>query len=375
MMDMLYLQVNIVGMLILFVILLNQQSIDDGTGRQKAFINLVYSVFIILIFDSVMWLIDGEQFPYSKAIYWAVSSIYYAFNCFIGLIWFLYVSLFFYNKRIKNEKFLKIICIPAVLNNVLIYLNFQNNIYFSINDMNIYTRGPLFFISAVVVLPYLIIPFYYCVRTYLTTENVLEKQDSAIIMKTYVLPVIGIVVQTLFYGVSLIWICAVLSLLYIFINFQNKRILTDPLTQLNNRYQFDICLQNIKRGMVKEETHAIIFIDIDKFKSINDENGHVFGDKVLIGVAAILRLACDQKDAVIGRYGGDEFYVFCRSAERDDVIKRIYQYVEEYNRTDRAGIMLSLSIGWSDFMADESSGLEMALERADRAMYKNKIKQ
>ncbi|MDD3393776.1 MAG: diguanylate cyclase [Anaerotignum sp.] len=374
MVDMLYLQVNVVGMMILSVILINQQSIDDGTGRQKAFIYLVYSVFSILILDSVMWLIDGEQLPYLKEINWVITSICYFFNCFIGFVWFIYVSLLFYDKRIKNPKFWKVICIPAVLNNVLIYLNFKNNIYFSISDMNIYMRGPLFFVSTLIVLPYLIIPFYYCVRIYRTTEDILEKQDSAIIMKIYVLPVIGIVVQNLFYGVSLVWISAVLSLLFIFINFQNKRITTDPLTQLNNRYQFDICLQNIKRGMAKEEMHAIIFIDIDKFKNINDENGHVFGDKVLISVATILRRACDKEDAVIGRYGGDEFYVFCKSAERDEIINRIHQYVEEYNRSDRARIRLSLSIGWSDFRADESGGLETTLERADRAMYKNKVK-
>ncbi len=374
MIDVLYLQINIIGMMILGIILMNQQNINDGTGRQKAFICLIYSVFAILILDSGMWLIDGKQLPYFRALNLLVSSMYYFFNCFIGFVWFIYMSLLFYDKKIKDRKFWKIISIPVILNSLLIFLNLKYKFYFYINEYNIYSRGSLFFIAFVIVLPYFIIPFYYCLRVYRMSDNIIEKKSCAIIAKIYVLPIIGVIIQNLFYGLSLIWICVVLSLLLIFINFQNKRISTDPLTQLNNRCQFDVYLQSIQRGMTRGVRYSIVFIDVDKFKKINDYYGHVYGDRVLIAVAGVLRQACEEKGAIIGRYGGDEFYVFCKTAIKDEIIKRIYKYLDEYNGTNNEGVILSLSIGTSDFEAEEFRDMESFVELADKAMYENKMK-
>ncbi len=370
--EFLYLQVNIVGMMIIYIILTNQQSIDDGTGRQKVFIYLIYSVFIIQFLDSVMWLIDGKQFLYAKAINWAASSFYYFFNCFVGFVWFVYVSLLFHDKKIRNKKLWGMIGIPLIMNTVLIILNIRYNIFFHIDENNVYSRGPYFFVSFLTGLPYFLVAFYYCLRVYQRAESILEKNDCATIMKTYFLPMVGIVFQYFFYGLTLIWACVVLSLLIIFINFQNKRISTDPLTQLNNRYQFDIYLQNIRHGMTKGKLYSILIIDVDKFKEVNDTFGHVFGDKILIGVASILRRACEETDAIIGRYGGDEFYVFCKTAVKEEIIGRIHRAVAEFNAKDSVGVGLSLSIGSSDFETDEFGQIGNFVELADRAMYKNK---
>ena len=374
MVEIYYLQVNLIGMVILGVILLNQQNIDDGTGRQKAFIYLNYSVFAILAFDSAMWYIDGKQFPFSIEINWAISSIYYLLSCIIVFIWFIYFSLFLHQNKIKNHKYFLISCIPVILNALFVFLNIKYNIFFSIDENNIYSRSPIFLISLFIVLPYLAIPFFNCIKFYKTSDNLIEKKDCMLIMKIHILPIIGTIFQSLFYGVSLIWICTVLSLLFIFINFQNKRISTDPLTQLNNRCQFDICLQSIRRDVTRDETYSIVIIDVDKFKEINDTYGHIFGDKVLISVAGILRKACQNEGAIIGRYGGDEFYIFCKMEVRDNIIKHINRYVEEYNEVDDVGIGLSLSIGSSDFEAEDIRKVENIVEKADKAMYANKVK-
>lgn len=100
MVDILYVQVNVIGMLILGVILMNQQNIDNGTGRDRAFIYLNYSVFIVLILDSAMWLLNGEHFPFAIEINWVISSIYYLFHGFTVFIWFIYISLFFKSNKI-----------------------------------------------------------------------------------------------------------------------------------------------------------------------------------------------------------------------------------------------------------------------------------
>lgn len=374
MVGILYTQVNLIGMVILVAILLNQQNIDNGTGRQRAFIYLNYSIFVVLFVDTGMWLANGTQFPFAIEINWAISSIYYIFQAFTVFVWYIYISLFLNRKRIRDSKYFFVMCIPVILNTLLVLINTKHNIYFSIDEANIYARSPLFFISILVNMPYIMIPFLDCIRIYRNSENIIEKKDCVLIMKIHVLPFIGIVAQVLLYGVSLIWICTVLSLLFIFINFQNKRISTDPLTQLNNRYQFDICLQNIRRDMAWEGSYSIVFLDVDKFKEINDTYGHIVGDGVLISVAEILRRACEKEEAIVGRYGGDEFYLFCKSGVRDKIIQSITQLVKAYNDADKLGIHLSLSIGTSDFGLDHTSALESIIEKADKAMYANKGK-
>jgi diguanylate cyclase (GGDEF)-like protein len=124
--------------------------------------------------------------------------------------------------------------------------------------------------------------------------------------------------------------------------------------------------------MTKGKLYSILFIDVDKFKEVNDTYGHVFGDKILIVIASILRRACEETGAMIGRYGGDEFYVFCKTAVKKEIMERIDRYVAEFNAADSAGVGLSLSIGSSDFETDEFGEIENFVELADRAMYKNK---
>lgn len=372
--DILYLQVNIVGMIILYIMLINQQNIDNGTNRQKAFRYLNYSVFVILILDSCMWLIDGNQFPYAHQIYWAVTSFYYFFNCGIAFIWYIYISKFFYqNHRESKKKLFFVMSIPIILNTLLIMLNLKYPIYFTIGENNVYDRASFFVVSFLVALPYLGVPLLQCLRVYRTTDNILERKDAALIMKIHILPIIGIIIQILIYGISLIWICQVLSLLCFFINFQNKIISMDPLTHLNNRYQYNVCMQSIGRGTLGG-INAIIFIDIDKFKGINDRFGHVFGDKVLVAVASILMKACEGQETIVGRFGGDEFYIFCKVSAKEEIIERMHSFVAVYNEMDRLGVGLSLSIGSSDFEGKETRKTEDIVELADQAMYKNKVK-
>lgn len=372
--EILYLQVNIVGMIIIYIMIRNQQTIENGTDRQKAFRYLNYSVLFVLILDSVMWCIDGKKFLFSKEIYWCLASIYYFFHCFVGFMWYVYISKFFYQWKKQNKWLLFFMHIPMILNTILILLNVKYPLYFTIGEDAVYARERFFMISFLVVIPYIVVPFLQCLRVYHTSDNILERKDCSLILKIQILPVIGIIIQVLIYGISLIWICQVLALLCFFINFQNKIISMDPLTQLNNRYQFNVCLQSIDKGLAKGEMNSIIFIDIDKFKGINDRFGHVFGDRILIQVSDILVSACKGNETIVGRFGGDEFYIFCKQLAKDKIIWRINRYVQDYNAGNVDGAELSLSIGSSDFHGTERKTLEDILELADKAMYKNKIK-
>ena len=117
-----------------------------------------------------------------------------------------------------------------------------------------------------------------------------------------------------------------------------------------------------------ETDGALMFIDLDDFKEINDIQGHPKGDEVLRFVAHTLRRALRSSD-LIGRVGGDEFIVFLRGASAKEEIvvcaKRLCDAVKQYPNHD---IILSCSIGIALSPAD-GNDYETLVRKANTAMY------
>ncbi|MBB3167618.1 EAL domain-containing protein [Simiduia aestuariiviva] len=149
----------------------------------------------------------------------------------------------------------------------------------------------------------------------------------------------------------------------------------DRITQLPNRWFFTeqtaIELTKAKRENTKV---AMLFIDVDNFKSINDSLGHATGDDFLRAIAARLR-ACTRESDVVARLGGDEFTVLLTNI---DDYKNAFKVAEQIIRSMNQAFMLlgnqifsSVSIGISIF-PDDATTTETLLSHADQAMYASK---
>ena len=187
-----------------------------------------------------------------------------------------------------------------------------------------------------------------------------------------ILPVLAGIVQSFFYGVSLIWICAVLSLLMIFVNFQNRQITTDVLTGLNNRYQFNRYLARTVGNARENVQHSLILIDIDQFKQINDRYGHLNGDKALMIVSDILQKSSADTDAFLSRFGGDEFTIICKTICVKPLINQIERTIAAFNQSKKETFFLSLSIGRADLEGGTTKDPDDLISRADKDMYQKK---
>ncbi|MFM0346075.1 diguanylate cyclase domain-containing protein [Paraburkholderia sp. RL17-347-BIC-D] len=146
----------------------------------------------------------------------------------------------------------------------------------------------------------------------------------------------------------------------------------DVLTGLPNRVLFMEKLESaIDEATRREEGLAVLFVDLDRFKQINDQFGHAVGDKVLVAVARRLKQVLCSAD-VVARLGGDEFIVLIegpRSAEAAPAIaSRIMATLNEELRVDGQGMTVGASIGISQF-PDDSGTAEELLLNADAAMY------
>lgn len=151
----------------------------------------------------------------------------------------------------------------------------------------------------------------------------------------------------------------------------------DNLTGLSNRYYFD---KSLRSALSRAERHrtklALIFIDLDDFKTINDSYGHDIGDEMLKSIAKILQSMMRAGDDVC-RLGGDEFAILVHQFEdKQDLINLVDRILERLRIPQRIGnhdLSISASIGIALFPESASDAGDL-LKAADLAMYSSKKK-
>src|SRR5690606_19209983 len=145
------------------------------------------------------------------------------------------------------------------------------------------------------------------------------------------------------------------------------------LTGLSNRQAADSALQAlITQTPVGGEAFAVMLIDLDRFKHINDTFGHDAGDKVLIAVAERLRSLVRESDAV-ARMGGDEFFIILNSAGNIGMVTRIAQKILDAQQAPievQANVFekIGMSIGIALYPDHGDNPLSLR-KHADQAMY------
>jgi diguanylate cyclase (GGDEF)-like protein len=153
--------------------------------------------------------------------------------------------------------------------------------------------------------------------------------------------------------------------------------LQDPLTGLYNRRHFE---ERLGSELAASERHehpvSLLMVDVDHFKSINDQHGHVAGDEALRMVAFVLRGAVRKED-VLARYGGEEFVVVARETALDgarSLGERIRRAVEKSRcawQGHDLGVTVSIGVAVSAGLAEFGPGRaeRELIEAADRALY------
>ena len=148
----------------------------------------------------------------------------------------------------------------------------------------------------------------------------------------------------------------------------------DALTGLTNRKLFEeLLMRAVFRGDRSRHPVAVLFVDLDGFKEINDAHGHPMGDRVLAETARRLENVVRPGD-VVARLGGDEFAVLCENlsdvADAEKIAGRIVAAVAEPIGVTSGIAIVTASVGVA--LADDGEGASSLVSRADHAMYEMK---
>lgn len=146
----------------------------------------------------------------------------------------------------------------------------------------------------------------------------------------------------------------------------------DELTGISNRRGFrELADKSLKFCLRHGTAASLIFMDLDKFKPINDEFGHAEGDRVLIDFAGLMKTAFRDSD-VFARLGGDEFVALLTDASNEvaeEVVGRLREATEKYSEQANRGYALAFSYGIVEFNPAIHLSIDALLADSDRQMY------
>lgn len=362
--------INIYSIAVLMVIYhqANKQ-VDQKNTQHRLFLRMTELAMILLMVDIASRL-DGRPDTVYASINAVGNFVMFLMSPVYPTLWLLYVQQQVEIDHQRKKKTLLGLLSLFITHAVLVLVSLKTGWYYHIDEANIYHRGPFFGIP--VLFTVAIIGYsYYLI---LNHRNFMAKRRYLALICFAIPPLIGIVLQVLFYGATLVLSGVVLSLLIVYFSIQNQRIHTDFLTGVFNRNKLDNYMEKRIKSVDTEGTFSALLIDLDDFKLINDEFGHDVGDEALEIAANLLNSVIGKED-VLSRYGGDEFCILLNHPDEkylEMVVNRIHTVFDGFNQSGEKPYLLGLSIGRGIFNPMEMQTATDFLRFIDRQMYHEK---
>lgn len=149
----------------------------------------------------------------------------------------------------------------------------------------------------------------------------------------------------------------------------------DELTNISNRRGFMVLAQHSLRLSARQNIPAaLVFLDLDKFKPINDKFGHAEGDRALVAFASQMKSSFRDSD-LFARLGGDEFVVLLTNTPKqkaEEIIQRFNRSLKKYNQEADRGYDIAFSHGVVEFSPEKHLAIEELLANGDSMMYEAK---
>ncbi len=353
---------SIVLLLIFLISLYNRKELSSFTSR--AFKIIIYVTLIVLSFESLSFYVDGKQGDFFYIMNYATNFIVFLMGPLITAFWVSYIDMKIFGdyERLKNRFFYLHAFIIGV---IILLVNLFTPIVFGIDKQNVYFRGDFIWINLLTTFLFLLYALYLSVYY--------RKQINKAILVSAVIfsfsPIVGAIIQLTRTGVVVLWASTTLAITFAYLLLETQSNSIDYLTGLFTRLKVD---EYIRRLIRKDKEFAVIMIDLDDYKEINDQYGHLIGDQVIIKFGNVLKDVF-QNIGLVARYGGDEFIIVMTEKETPIIKAYIKQVKERIKRSkDNQLSLVKFSSGISTRTLENNKSFKDLLIDSDNLMYKNK---
>jgi len=366
---------NVFGIVVLLFFLQNQRQSGSVSLDDRLFNGILITTIIEQAMDAAQWMLDGVIFPGSYQLQMFAYTVGHAVAPSIICLWAMYCDLRTNMDERRLKKRLPLYLLPIALHVLLLLANLFTPLVFRIDAAHMYHRDRFFPVYMVLMFLYGILSLLLVARKAMQPAPSQERSEFRFMALFLIPPFAAGVLQWMFYGLSIIWLCSVLSIIMVYTNVLSRQISIDSLTGLNNRRKLSRYLDVKIKSAEADPTMFLMMLDADHFKSINDSQGHSVGDRALVAIAEILKGLDLGKDCFLARLGGDEFVILSHRREGNSpeaIAERIQQRIDAFNGEPGHPFRLSLSIGWAHFDPAHINTTDALLNAADQSMYRTK---
>lgn len=369
-----------IGFILLVMILFSSRQ----SRKTRIFVRIIFAACVITtavlcLLDIVVFAVDGVLFPGARAIAYFGNTLQAILLTSVCYLWTLYVRhKTGIEKQGKPGRGDRILAVPLLFVTALYLVNLFVPVCFVIDAGNVYSRHGIGFILA------MLIDSSYLLGSSFAGIHAIRRSKSYQffpIMFFELASFTGVVLQMVFYGISLIYISIAVALVGVYFALQKEAAYIDPLSGAFNRmymnsYLYAICRdyqKNAESYAKRSMQLACLLLDVDGFKQINDTYGHLQGDQAIRDIGALLLDSMPQ-NAVCARYGGDEFVVIvqiCDVREIDEMIAELHARRRALNQSHKNPYQLHFSVGCALFDPGNDTP-ETMMKRLDDKMYQEK---
>ncbi|MDR3552315.1 MAG: diguanylate cyclase [Clostridia bacterium] len=357
---------------IVLLIFISFQSLKDTERKflqQRLFFTILQVTILMLVVD-IFSRFDGNPGTIYSVINYIGNLLIFLLNPLIPSLWLLYAHFQVFHEEKKTKHLLYPLLAIVAINTIAVVLSQKYGWLYYIDSGNIYHRGPLFWFPVFITIALSVLSFF----VIMANRKQIERKYFFSLLFFPVPPLACMVLQTIFYGTSLMLNGIAFSLFVVFINIQNRSMNTDYLTGAYNRKKLEVYMNEKINTCSAGRTFSAILIDFNDFKSINDTFGHNTGDHVLESSVTLLK-SCLRTSDFIARFGGDEFYIILDVSDKEALeatVCRINSCIEKYNKQSKNPYQLNFSMGYAVYDYHSHMSVEKFQKYIDDLMYENK---
>jgi len=334
--------------------------------------NMIYAYFGMLVTD-IFYCLSQDNILMPPRLFNAALSAGLVMSISLGCyFWYKFVEDRLHQTSPVKKRTAILTTIPIIAVCILDITSIFTGWLFYIDSNNHYDSTSLFNIQSFTNYFYLVVPTVACAYRAIKTRQKSEREEYGTYAAYMVAPLLAGLLEDALPLVPVLELSIFMIIHILFLMIQNMQIYNDALTDLNNRRRLSQYLELCLPKASAERPVALLMLDLNGFKAINDTYGHIEGDNALRAFSEILKALAARYGAFVARYGGDEFCLVAEGGESKagEIAAELHRQLECAPPRPE-NYELTVSVGYAVCAYPESDP-DAVLSRADEMLYARK---